>query len=170
MQQPTATTTVPLSTSFRHMVHRMHGRSGASNGGMTTAVDGGMHAMPTVEEPNIMQQEHQLYGGGASDGHSRSKSKGCSTTVVVMAVALGILTCLLLAIIIFPLFWTIRLSFTNCKANRNRPVEWIGTRNYERILTDSDIWLNMQATAHFLFWTIFFWTSCFRRIVLDELL
>ena len=63
---------------------------------------------------------------------------------------------LLLAINIFPLIWTIRLSFTNFKANRNRPIEWVGTRNYERILTDSDIWLNMQATAHFLFWTIFF--------------
>ena len=63
---------------------------------------------------------------------------------------------LLLAVNIFPLIWTIRLSFTNFKANRNRPVEWIGTRNYERILTDSDIWLSMQATAHFLFWTIFF--------------
>ena len=63
---------------------------------------------------------------------------------------------LLLAINIFPLIWTIRLSFTNFKANRNRPIEWVGTRNYERILTDSDIWLNMQATAHFLFWTILF--------------
>lgn len=63
---------------------------------------------------------------------------------------------LLLAINIFPLIWTIRLSFTNFKANRNRPIEWVGTRNYERILTDTDIWLNMQATAHFLFWTIFF--------------
>ena len=64
---------------------------------------------------------------------------------------------LLLAINIFPLIWTIRLSFTNYKANRiNREPEFIGLRNYERILTDSDIWLNMQATAHFLFWTIFF--------------
>ena len=63
---------------------------------------------------------------------------------------------LLLAINIFPLIWTIRLSFTNFKANRNREVEWVGTRNYERILSDSDIWLNMQATAHFLFWTLFF--------------
>ena len=63
---------------------------------------------------------------------------------------------LLLAVNIFPLIWTIRLSFTDFKANRNRPVEWIGTRNYERILSDSDIWLTMQATAHFLFWTIFF--------------
>ena len=62
---------------------------------------------------------------------------------------------LLLAINIFPLIWTIRLSFTNFRANRlNREPEFIGLRNYERILTDSDIWLNMQATAHFLFWTI----------------
>ncbi len=64
---------------------------------------------------------------------------------------------LLLAINIFPLIWTIQLSFTDYKANRiNREIKDIGFRNYERILTDSDIWLNMQATAHFLFWTIFF--------------
>lgn len=62
---------------------------------------------------------------------------------------------LLLAINIFPLIWTIQLSFTNYKANRiGREVKDIGLRNYERILTDSDIWLNMQATAHFLIWTI----------------
>ncbi len=62
---------------------------------------------------------------------------------------------LLLAINIFPLIWTIRLSFTNYRANRpNADVKWVGLRNYERILTDSDIWLTMQATAHFLFWTI----------------
>ena len=64
---------------------------------------------------------------------------------------------LLLAINIFPLIWTIQLSFTNYKANRvGREIKDVGFRNYERILTDGDIWLNMQATAHFLFWTIFF--------------
>ena len=63
---------------------------------------------------------------------------------------------LLLAINIFPLIWTIYLSFTNYKANRtNRPIEWIGTRNYERILNDSDIWHTLQVTAHFLCWTMF---------------
>ena len=62
---------------------------------------------------------------------------------------------LLLAINIFPLVWTIRLSFSNFRANRpNADVKWIGLRNYERILTDSDIWLTMQATAHFLIWTL----------------
>jgi multiple sugar transport system permease protein len=62
---------------------------------------------------------------------------------------------LLLAINIFPLIWTIRLSFTNFRVNRvNAPIKSIGLRNYERILTDPDIWQTMQATAHFLFWTI----------------
>jgi len=64
---------------------------------------------------------------------------------------------LLLAVNIFPLIWTIRLSFTNFRVNRiNADVKWVGLRNYERILTDPDIWQTMQATAHFLIWTIFF--------------
>lgn len=64
---------------------------------------------------------------------------------------------LLLAINIFPLIWTIYLSFTNFRVNRpNNDVEFIGFRNYERILTDADTWATMQATAHFLIWTIVF--------------
>lgn len=64
---------------------------------------------------------------------------------------------LLLAINIFPLIWTIYLSFTNFRANRiGREVKFIGLRNYERILSDADIWQTMQATAHFLIGTLFF--------------
>jgi multiple sugar transport system permease protein len=64
---------------------------------------------------------------------------------------------LLLFINIYPLIWTVYLSFTNYKANR-RGVEivWVGLKWYEKILTNEDVWLNLQATAHFLFWTIFF--------------
>ncbi len=62
---------------------------------------------------------------------------------------------LLLAINIFPLIWAIRLSFTNYRANRpNADVMNVGLDNYRRILTDSDIWIAMQTTAHFVFWTI----------------
>lgn len=62
---------------------------------------------------------------------------------------------LLLAVNIFPLIWTIRLSFTDFRVNRpNADIKWLGLQNYERILSDNDIWLTMQATAHFLFWTI----------------
>jgi len=64
---------------------------------------------------------------------------------------------LLLAINIFPLLWTVYLSFTNFKANRpSRVVEWVGTRNYERILGSEDVWEYLQATAHFVGWTMFF--------------
>jgi multiple sugar transport system permease protein len=62
---------------------------------------------------------------------------------------------LLLAVNIFPLIRTIWLSFTNYRVNRpNNDVEWVGLSNYERILNDPDIWNTMQATAHFLFWTL----------------
>lgn len=62
---------------------------------------------------------------------------------------------LLLAVNIFPLIWTIRLSFTNFRVNRpHAEVEFVGLKNYAKILTDGDIWMTMQATAHFLIWTI----------------
>jgi multiple sugar transport system permease protein len=60
-----------------------------------------------------------------------------------------------LAINKFPLIWTIRLSFTNSRANPpTAEVEWVGLRNYTRLLTDEDVWIAMQTTAHFVFWTI----------------
>jgi len=62
---------------------------------------------------------------------------------------------LLLAINIFPLIWTVYLSFTNLKANRgDRGAPWVGLENYRRILTDPDIWQAMQVTAHFVLWSI----------------
>jgi multiple sugar transport system permease protein len=56
---------------------------------------------------------------------------------------------ILLMINIFPLIWTVKLSFTNFKANRpNAEVLNVGIDNYVSVLTA------MQTTAHFLFWTI----------------
>jgi multiple sugar transport system permease protein len=58
---------------------------------------------------------------------------------------------LLLAFNIFPLIWTIYLSFTNFRANKpNAEISWVGIGNYERVLGDEAIWLNMRTTAHFL--------------------
>jgi len=58
---------------------------------------------------------------------------------------------LLLAFNIFPLLWTIYLSFTNFRANRpNAAIEWLGISNYQRVLNDEAIWENMRVTAHFL--------------------
>ena len=55
---------------------------------------------------------------------------------------------LLLAINIFPLIWTVRLSFTNFRANRpNATMLGVGIDNYVTVLTDPDIWQAMQATS-----------------------
>jgi multiple sugar transport system permease protein len=62
---------------------------------------------------------------------------------------------LLLALNVFPLAWTVRLSFTNFRANRpNASVVGVGIANYLSVLNDPDVWAAMQSTAHFLFWTI----------------
>ena len=84
----------------------------------------------------------------------RRRIRGLSDRAIAW-VFVGPTIILLLLINIFPLIWTIRLSFTNFRANRpNADVKFIGLRNYERILNDSDIWQTMQATAHFLCWTL----------------
>jgi multiple sugar transport system permease protein len=62
---------------------------------------------------------------------------------------------LLLAFNIFPLIWTLWLSFTNFRANRpGADVLWVGIGNYSRVLNDESIWENMRATAHFLCFSI----------------
>jgi multiple sugar transport system permease protein len=62
---------------------------------------------------------------------------------------------LLLAINIFPLIWTIRLSFTNFKSNMpSIAVRFIGLNNYTNILSDEDIWYAMQVTARFVICSI----------------
>ncbi len=62
---------------------------------------------------------------------------------------------LLLAFNIFPLLWTLYLSFTNFRANRpTATVSWLGNLNYQRILGDPEIWQHLQKTAAFLVSTL----------------
>lgn len=62
---------------------------------------------------------------------------------------------LLAAINIFPLLWTIWLSFTNYKANRaGRGAPWLALENYQSLLNDADVWQAMQVTGQFVFWSI----------------
>ena len=83
-----------------------------------------------------------------------TRARGLSDRAVAW-LFIGPTMALLLAINIFPLVWTLKLSFTNFRANRpNASVLGVGIDNYVAVLTDPDIWIAMQATAHFLFWTI----------------
>jgi multiple sugar transport system permease protein len=62
---------------------------------------------------------------------------------------------LLLAFNLFPLLWTIWLSFTNFRANRpHAEVATVGLDNYRRVLNNEAVWESMRATAHFLCWSI----------------
>jgi len=48
---------------------------------------------------------------------------------------------------IFPLLWSFGLSFFNYRANRLNVPEFVGLRNFERILTDDKVWDRFQTTA-----------------------
>lgn len=48
---------------------------------------------------------------------------------------------------IFPLLWSFGLSFFNYRANRQNIPEFRWFRNYERVLTDDDVWESFQTTA-----------------------
>jgi multiple sugar transport system permease protein len=62
---------------------------------------------------------------------------------------------LLLAVNIYPLIYAITMSFTNFYANKpGMEIKFVGLKNYIKILNKEDIWETMQATAHFMFWTL----------------
>jgi multiple sugar transport system permease protein len=89
----------------------------------------------------------------ATPGQMAKRLRGLSDrTIAWFFIAPTIL--LLLAVNVFPLLWTVYLSFTNYKANRSIPVLGVGTSHYSSILTDPDMWHSMQVTAHFVIWTI----------------
>jgi len=101
-----------------------------------------------------MSEEANTQSTQSPSGTRLSKVKGLSDRAIAW-IFISPTILILLAINIFPLIWTVYLSFTNYRVNRpKKEVEFIGLRNYERILSDSDIWITMQATAHFLIWTI----------------
>lgn len=91
---------------------------------------------------------------GAASGQLAARLRGMSDRAIAW-IFIAPTIALLLAVNIFPLLWTVYLSFTNYRANQpGRPVKWIGSRNYERLLGSEDIWGYLQATAHFVIWTM----------------
>jgi multiple sugar transport system permease protein len=56
---------------------------------------------------------------------------------------------LLLAINIFPLLWSLFLSFCEYVDTASIPPRWVGTANYHQILHSTDIWNTFQVTARF---------------------
>jgi multiple sugar transport system permease protein len=57
---------------------------------------------------------------------------------------------LLILINIFPLFYSLYLSFTDYSAIANEAPVWVGIKNYRDILTDPQLWLYFQNTGRFV--------------------
>jgi multiple sugar transport system permease protein len=48
---------------------------------------------------------------------------------------------------IFPLMWSLGLSFFSYRANRMKPPVFVGLDNYEKIITDPFVWEHLHTTA-----------------------
>ncbi len=59
---------------------------------------------------------------------------------------------LLIAVAIFPLLWSLYLSFTKYSVikDANTGPLWIGIKNYASLLTDEDVWQRFVTTARFV--------------------
>src|SRR4051794_16088758 len=55
---------------------------------------------------------------------------------------------------VFPLVWSLGLSFFAYKANRARAPTWVGLENYQRVLTDPDVWDRLQNTVTMVILTV----------------
>jgi multiple sugar transport system permease protein len=108
--------------------------------------------------PSVTSPSHGLAdrAATATPPHLATRIRGLSDrTIAWLFITPTIL--LLLATNIFPLLWTIYLSFTNYRANRpNTEVRWVGSENFARVLGDGDVWITFQVTARFVCWTLFF--------------
>ena len=61
---------------------------------------------------------------------------------------------LLVAMNVFPLFWSLGLSFTKFKANANKPAEWLGNANYQEMMSREQVWQSFTTTAAFVLLTV----------------
>lgn len=63
---------------------------------------------------------------------------------------------LLILMNLFPLFYSLYLSFTNYSVISADAPQWIGIQNYQEILTDERFWHNFAVTGQFAVFSVFF--------------
>ena len=84
------------------------------------------------------------------------KARGLSDKAIAWIFVLPTIL-LLLAINIYPLAYAVTMSFTNFYANKvGKEVNWVGLKNYVKVLGMESVWERMQTTANFMFWTLLF--------------
>ncbi len=55
---------------------------------------------------------------------------------------------------IFPLMWSLGLSFFAYRANRAKAPSWVGLENYAKVLTDPDVWDRLHNTVIMVILTV----------------
>ncbi len=88
---------------------------------------------------------------GASSGRS---NRGISDANLAKLFLLPTLL-LLISMNIFPLFYSLFLSFTEYSAIANKAPVWIGIENYRSILTDPQLWIYFQNTGKYAVTSVF---------------
>jgi multiple sugar transport system permease protein len=55
---------------------------------------------------------------------------------------------------VFPLLWSLGLSFFDYRANRAKAPTWVGLENYQNVLTDPDVWDRLHNTVTMVILTV----------------
>jgi multiple sugar transport system permease protein len=63
---------------------------------------------------------------------------------------------LLIVFNVFPLFYSLFLSFTDYSAIANQPPRWIGIQNYREILNSGQLWIYFQTTGRYAVLSVLF--------------
>lgn len=111
----------------------------ASGAATETSPDVSPEAPPQATET----PRRRRFGGPTSEIGRQQERLGW------MLVAPSIL--IVLAVAIYPLFETFRLSFTNARLASPREVSYVGARNYELLIQDSQFWTALSNTFIFTF-------------------
>ena len=83
------------------------------------------------------------------DSRSRAAARGWSDLTIRNAFILPTLV-FLIVFNIFPLIYSLGVSFTAYRASLNKPAQFIGLQNYRELLSDPAIWENFTITAQYV--------------------
>jgi multiple sugar transport system permease protein len=83
------------------------------------------------------------------DTRSRAAARGWSDLTIRNAFILPTIA-FLIVFNIFPLLYSLGVSFTEFRASLNKPAEFVGFANYVELLSDPAIWSNFTTTAAYV--------------------
>ena len=84
------------------------------------------------------------------DKAGRARQPGTLSDAALKRLFLWPTLALLIAFNIFPLLYSLYLSFTDYSAISSRPPQWVGLQNYRDILNDRQLWIYFRNTGKYV--------------------